>query len=439
MLYWECFSGISGDMSVAALLDLGADEEVLRRALESLHVEGYEIKVGRTKKCGIDACDFDVIIEHPHDHDHGHTHDHDHSHTHDHDHGHPHDHDHGHTHDHDHGHTHDHDHSHTHDHQHVHHHEHRGLQDILQIIERGDLTPGAKKLAKQMFDFVAKSESKAHGIEIEKVHFHEVGAIDSIVDVISAAVCVDNLGITDIAISTIHEGQGYVKCDHGLMPVPVPAVVNIAQASGMALRITENRGEMITPTGMAIAASLKNVEKLPDSYIIQKIGIGAGKKDFKNANILRIMIIEDTAATEEDIWVLESNIDDCTGEAVAFAMEELFAKGANDAYFTPIYMKKNRPATKLTILCHKKDISEMEDVVFKHLSTIGIRRYPVERTVLVREMVTVDTKYGPCQFKMCKHNGVTYGYPEYEDVRRICKEKDLSFDGLYSELKSMKL
>ena len=275
-LYLECYSGISGDMTVAALLDLGADQQVLLEGLESLNLPGYQLKIGRVKKNGIDACDFDVILdepEHHHDHEHGHDHDHDHEHHHDHDHEH----------------HHDHDHEHHHDHDHV----HRNIGDIFAIIDQSKISDRAKQTAKDIFRIIAAAESKAHGIAEDQVHFHEVGAVDSIVDIVSAAICLDNLDITEAVVSDLYEGCGYVHCQHGLMPVPVPAVVNIAADNALRLRLTQTRGEMITPTGAAIAAYLSKGGKLPESFVIEKIGLGAGKKDFATANILRAFLIRD--------------------------------------------------------------------------------------------------------------------------------------------------
>ena len=271
-LYLECYSGISGDMTVAALLDLGADQQVLMEGLESLNLPGYQLKIGRVKKNGIDACDFDVILDEP-EHDHEHHHDHEHEHHHDHEHEHPHD--------------------HEHEHHHHHDHVHRNIGDIFAIIDQSKISDRAKQTAKDIFRIIAAAESKAHGIAEDQVHFHEVGAVDSIVDIVSAAICLDNLDITEAVVSDLYEGCGYVHCQHGLMPVPVPAVVNIAADNALRLRLTQTRGEMITPTGAAIAAYLSKGVKLPESFVIEKIGLGAGKKDFATANILRAFLIRD--------------------------------------------------------------------------------------------------------------------------------------------------
>ena len=442
ILYLDCASGISGDMTVGALLDLGASREKLVRALDSLGVSGYHLHFGRTKKCGIDAYDFDVHLEeeeHHHDHEHSHdehnhSHDeHDHSHDeydheHHHDHEHTHDHEHHHAHEHTHEHEHSHDHAHTHDHMHPH--VHRNIHDIFEIIDRLDASDRVKNLARRMFEIVAGAESKAHGIPVSEVHFHEVGAIDSIVDVISAAFCLEDLGIHRVVVSPLSEGHGFARCQHGLMPVPVPATANIAAAQGLELTLRDVEGEMVTPTGAAIAAAL------PKKYQIEKIGIGAGNKDFAHANILRAMLLTDKTVEvetgkdghdESSMWVMEANLDDCTGEALGYAMEVLLEAGARDVWYTPAYMKKNRPAYVLHVLTTAEKREELEQLVFSCTTTIGVRRYPVERTILPREVKEIQTRYGAAKVKICKRGGVDTCYPEYESVRAICRETGKRF------------
>lgn len=390
-LYLECFSGISGDMTVGALLDLGADENLLRQGLDSLKVHGYDIKIGRTQKCGIDACDFDVVL---HEDD-----------------------------------------KHTYDN--VHHHEHRNLYDIYKIIDEGQISDRAKDIAKKIFNIVAKAESKAHGVDIEKVHFHEVGAIDSIVDIVAVAICIDNLDIDEVVVSKIYEGTGHVKCQHGTIPVPVPAVTNIVIDNALSIKITDNPGEMITPTGAAIAAALKTKEGLPEDYKIIKIGLGAGKKDFGKANILRAFIIEEVSkeASEDHIWVLETNLDDCSGENLGFVVEKLMESGGKDVFYTSIFMKKNRPGYKLTVLCEEENIKSMESIIFKNTTSIGIRRYRTDRTILKREIINIDTEYGQVRVKVCFFEGDKYYYPEYEDVKAICDKTGFSFKTVYDRVK----
>lgn len=431
-LYLECNSGISGDMTVGALLDLGADRKVLEDALASLDVDGYHLHFGTTEKCGIKAYDFDVHLEyeeheHHHDHEHG-DHDHEHTHSHTHGDGTEHCHDHGHTHDHG-----DHDHDHVHTHDHMHPHTHRNLYDIYTIIDRLQSSDKVKQLARRIFEIVAEAESKAHGLPIDQVHFHEVGAIDSIVDIISTAVCLDNLGIEKVIVSPLAEGQGYVRCQHGTLPVPVPATANIAQVYGLKLRFTETPGEMVTPTGAAIAAALGTGASMPKNYRIVKIGIGAGNKDFDHANILRAMIIEEEEEEKTDsLELLETNLDDCTGEALGYTMNLLLKAGANDVWYTPIYMKKNRPAYMLSVLCRESSRETMEDIIFTHTTSIGIRRFPAQRTALDRKKIQVETAYGAADVKVCSYKGKQYCYPEYDSVSAICdKQGNVDFNTVY--------
>lgn len=430
ILYLECNSGISGDMTVGALLDLGADKQAFTKALQSLGVDGYHLHFGRTTKCGLDAYDFDVHLEdegndHIHGSDHGNDHDHDHGNYHDHGHdrasGNAHDH------------AHDHGHSDAHDHSHDHSHVHRNLQDIYAIIDRLDSNNRVKAMAKRMFDIVAEAESKAHGIPVEEVHFHEVGAIDSIVDIIGVAVCVDSLGVDEIVVSPLSEGYGSVRCQHGVIPVPVPATANIVSAHGLKLRLTDNAGEMVTPTGAAIAAALGTRKNLPSSFQILKTGLGAGKKDFKQANVLRAMLLlEEEEGAGENMWVLEANIDDCSGETFGFAMESLLEAGAADVWYTPVFMKKNRPAYMLSLICREEEISRMEDILFIQTTTIGVRRYPVSRTILDRKKRKVTTEFGEAEVKICTYKGRTFCYPEFESVRSICRQNGLDYQTVYS-------
>lgn len=434
-LYIECYSGISGDMMVASLLDLGADEKVLLNSLKSLNIDGFEIKIGRTKKCGIDACDFDVVLvadEHELEHCHKNIHSHEVQHSqknHDNE---PHKHEH---HDNDaYNHTHEHNQHHSHEHSHTHENQHRNINDIYKITDNCSITARAKNIAKKIFDIVAIAESKAHGLEVNKIHFHEVGAIDSIVDIVATAVCIDNLNIDDVYVSELYEGSGHIKCQHGVMPVPVPAVVNIVSEHSLPIRITDVKGELVTPTGAAIAAGLKTKNNLPEQFSINKIGVGAGKKDFKKANILRTYLIEEKDDLKNGVWVLETNIDDSTGENLAYTMEKLFEKGASDVFFTPIYMKKNRPAQMLTVICEEGLITEMESLIFKHTTTIGIRKFKTRRTVLNREIENIETEYGPVRIKLCTHGNSKYFYPEYEDVKLICDKTGLSYKDVYGKI-----
>lgn len=393
ILYLECYSGISGDMTVGALLDLGASREVLENALSSMKIDGYYLHFGRKKKCGIDAYDFDVELEHKHTH-----------------------------------------HSHGQEKDHVY--EHRHLSDILKIIKELKVKEKVKQTAEKIFQIVAEAEAKAHGIGIEEVHFHEVGAIDSIIDIVSTAICLDDLGIEQVIISPLSEGHGYVTCQHGIMPVPVPATANIISAHGLELQITENEGEMVTPTGAAIAAAIQTAKKLPKKYKIKKIGIGAGNKDFKNANILRAMLIEPVIEEkEEKVWVLETNIDDSTAEALGYTMECLLEAKAADVWYVPIYMKKNRPAYLLKVICTEEQIERMEDIIFVQTTTIGIRKYCVDRKILERRIEQIKTKYGEAKVKVCNYKEQVFCYPEYESIKEICSREGIDFQKAYIEIK----
>ncbi|MCI8416236.1 MAG: nickel pincer cofactor biosynthesis protein LarC [Lachnospiraceae bacterium] len=422
-LYLECYSGISGDMTVAALLDLGASEQILRETLASLGVEGYGLHIGRVEKCGVAACDFDVVLtgeERPHTHKNCHVHSHEGCHEHSHENCHEH------THESFHGHTHGNTQEHTHTHV------HRTFRDIRELLEQANLKPGVRKRALGIFEVVARAEGKVHGKPMDEVHFHEVGAVDSIVDIVGVAVCLEDLGIERVYISNIYEGSGHVWCQHGKLPVPVPAVAQIATEYGLPLVLTGQQGEMVTPTGAAIAAALGEGE-VPRTFTIQKIGIGAGKKDFERANILRAMLIE--VPEQEEIWELESNVDDCPGEALGYAMECLLEAGARDVYFTPIYMKKCRPAYKICVLCQEADIRTLEGILFRETTTIGIRRRRMERTVLKREQKECRTSLGIVQVKVCERDGEIYQYPEYEDVCRLARESGRSYREVYERVR----
>ena len=300
-LYFEMYSGIAGDMTIGALLDLGASKEKLIEGINSLNLSGYDLIFDRAKKNGIDAYNFDVILaghDHHHEGDHCHCHEHthedgishEHCHNHEHDH-HDHNHDHCHDHTHEDGCIHTHEHSHDHDHHHSHDHVHRNLDDIENIINSSDLNENIKKNALGIFDIIGDAEAKAHGIDKSEVHFHEVGAIDSIIDIVGTCICLDDLGVENIYFSDLFEGSGYQMCAHGPMPIPVPAVANILADSEITLNFIGEEGEHITPTGAAIVKYF--YKKAPESFKIKKIGLGAGNKDFeKSTNILRVIEIK---------------------------------------------------------------------------------------------------------------------------------------------------
>ena len=428
-LYLDCSGGISGDMFTGALLDLGADEKVLREALASLPLDGYRIKIARVKKSGIDTCDFSVLLDeeyenHDHDMEWLHGHEHDHAHSHDHDHGH------------------DHDHAHSHDHGH----HGRGPDEIASILYSGLLNDRALSTALRIFEIVAEAESSVHGIPVEEVHFHEVGAVDSIVDIAAAAVCLDNLGIERVIITGLTEGSGQIRCQHGLLPVPVPATSAIVSRYALPLHITGIRGELVTPTGAAIAAAIRTDEKLPEHFTIRKIGMGAGKRDYESCGFLRAMLIDTDddadsgdSSSGQSILKLEANLDDCSPEALGFVMEELLKAGALDVFCIPAYMKKNRPGTLLSVLCRSTgdDRLRMEEIIFRHTTCIGIRRVTMQRTALDRNAETIETALGEARIKICSFRGEVYCYPEHESVAELARKNNLGYKEVYNVLKTV--
>ena len=408
-LYLECSSGISGDMTVAALLDLGADRKFLEKSLSSLHIGGFQTEVTRVKKSGLDACDFRVILDEEHE-------------------------------------NYDHDMEYLHGHHKIygeHHHQHRGILEIRKLILESEMTDRAKEIAVSVFEILAEAEAKAHGTAREEVHFHEVGAVDSIVDIAAAAVCLDELDITDVIVTKLYEGTGTVRCQHGVIPIPVPAVVNIVQEKGLSLQITDVEGELVTPTGAAIAAAIKTSDHLPEEFAIEKIGIGAGKRQYACPGILRAMLIREkrteksTQILEQDrIWKLETNVDDCTGEELGNVMRLLFEAGARDVYYTPVYMKKNRPAYELSVICEENRIPFMEDIIFEETTTIGIRRNYMNRTILKREISSVCIDGFQAKIKICTlPNGQTRCYPEYDSVTAFAEKKHISYRDAWEKIR----
>ena len=433
ILYLECCSGISGDMVVGALLDLGADEEVLGKALISLPLEGFHIEIKRVKKSGLDVCDFRVCLDEAyenHDHDmnylymseHGGQHEHDADCSR--------------------GHTHSPESDDVHEHTHEHH-AHRTLHDVVEILSSADLTERARDLAVRIFTILGEAEAKAHGTTLEHVHFHEVGAVDSIVDITAVAVCIDNLGLRDVVIPVLYEGTGNIRCQHGTLPIPVPAVVNIAQAHQLKLHITSAHGEYVTPTGAAIAAALRTSDQLPREFVMKKIGLGAGKREQELSGILRAILIEpveESHIEEDSIYKLETNIDDCSAEVLGYTMERLFAAGAKDVNYTPIFMKKNRPAYLLTVLCGEEDVSVMENIIFYETTSIGIRRVRMDRHILRRTTSPVETTLGTVLVKECdlpldtRKSAERRCYPEYESMIEICKTTGFSYRAVYDKI-----
>lgn len=392
ILYFDCFSGISGDMSLSALIDLGVDLHRLTAELNKLHLDGWEISVSEVSKQGIGAKHADVIL-----HDKAHTHTWF---------------------------------RHRHMHPHAHPpHAHRSMRDIAHLIGESGISANAKALAIRIFTRLAVAEAKIHGTTPEEVHFHEAGAVDSIIDVVGTAVCIDILSPDKICSSVLHDGYGFVTCRHGTIPVPVPAVLEVLAARGLHLKQLDVEGELMTPTGAAIIAELaESFGPMPEMKLL-KTGYGAGTKDFGIPNLLRLVYGESgeqAAEAETDtVTVIETNIDDSTPEILGYVMEKLFEAGARDVFFTPVYMKKCRPATLLSLLCDEAQTAVMEHILFAETSTIGLRKYTVRRTCLLRKLTTLSTPYGDVKAKEIRYNGACRLSIEYDDACRLAKEKNI--------------
>lgn len=438
-LYLDCGSGISGDMFVAAMIDLGADPDALEKALDSLPADGFFVEISRVKKAGIDCCDFHVHLDDDcenHDHDMDYLYgnltlaagsgcscheepDREEHHCHCHEEGHD-------------GEAH-----------HCcrqgkdHHYTHRGLAEILPMIDACDMTETAKALARKIFRIIGEAEAKAHDLPLDKVHFHEVGALDSIVDVVAAAVTFDSLHIKEVIVPKLTEGTGTVRCRHGVMPVPVPATVNIVSAYKIPMELTGAKGEYVTPTGAAIAAAISTSHQLPPSFVIKKAGLGAGKRAYTDrSGILRAFLIQGEENEDRDKVVkLETDIDDCSGEVLGYVMKKLFKAGAKDVHYAPIFMKKNRPAWELTVICREDKVEEMEKNIFTETTTIGIREYPLRRSILDREEKEVETVYGKAAVKQVTFRDMTRAYPEYDTVKKLAKRNKVPFMDIFDAVK----
>lgn len=438
-LYLDCGSGISGDMFVAAMIDLGADPNTLQKALDSIPADGFFVEIGRVKKSGIDCCDFRVRLDDDcenHDHDMDYLYgslasaagsgcscheepDREEHHCHCHEEGHD-------------GEAH-----------HCcrqgkdHHHTHRGLAEILPMIDACDMTETAKALARKIFRIIGEAEAKAHDLPLDEVHFHEVGALDSIVDVVAAAVTFDSLYIKEVIVPKLTEGTGTVRCRHGVMPVPVPATVNIVSAYKIPMELTGAKGEYVTPTGAAIAAAISTSHQLPPSFVIKKAGLGAGKRAYTDrSGILRAFLIQGEENEGRDKVVkLETDIDDCSGEVLGYVMKKLFKAGAKDVHYAPVFMKKNRPAWELTVICGEDQVEELEQIIFTETTTIGIREYPLMRSVLDREEKEVETVYGKASVKQVTFGDMTRAYPEYDTVKKLAKKNKVPFMDVFDAVK----
>lgn len=443
ILYYDCFSGISGDMNLGAMVDLGVDKGYLIDELSKLNLSGYKITVNPDMRKGISGTKVNVILQDTNeeweDGEAGHHHEHEHEHNHEDDHDHQHSHDHYHLHNEKQVELHSY-HEHKHDKvQEEHEHHHRNLNDIIEIIEASTLSDGVKKLSVEIFMKVAEAEAKVHGKSLYEVHFHEVGAVDSIVDIVGAAICIKYLRIDKVICSSIELGGGFVKCAHGKIPVPAPAVTEILK--GMPVKMGAVPFETTTPTGAAILAALADEFTEKKEFTIYRTGYGVGNRDTEIPNVLRVFLgeIKDEDAkllTEDTHCILECNIDDMNPEMYDYIMERIFEAGAADVFLTPIIMKKGRPATKLSVLCDEILEESIKVIILRETTTLGLRKYKVQKTMLEREMSVIETSYGEVRVKASYLNGEKIKVkPEYEDCKRIARENKIPLSWVYEDLK----
>ena len=456
-LYLEPFSGLSGDMLNALLLDLGADRKHLEEALKTISLDGYHLHVDRIAKSSIWGTDFDVHMEHGekdhgiagdfdhHHHEHDHDH-HEHEHTHEHAHSHTHEeHTHAHTHMHEHSHDHHHEHDHTHEHTHSYHHHHgevRGLKEIETIILSSGTSDFVKEKSLEVFRDIAQAEANVHQMPVEEIHFHEVGATDSIIDIMSFFILWETLDIDAVYSTAVTEGSGTITVAHGVMPVPVPAVMQLRLGTSIPFsQDFDIHTELVTPTGLALFKAIRPVFAQPSNLTATKVGYGFGKRDTGKFNALRgTLLVKSTrshqvvTSNNDEIVQIDTTIDDQSGEELGYIMSLLLEEGALDVHYTPVYTKKNRPATHLTLLIQEGDLERFTAILFKQTSTIGFRYQNVQRKVMTRTFQTQQTSLGAVKVKKNKYGTFTKSTLEYEDCARIAKETGLSIQAVYQQL-----
>ena len=432
-LYFDCFSGVSGDMMLGALLDLGIDDKKFIEELNKLNLSGYDIVIEKKVKDSIAVTDVDVIVEGIH-HKHKSHNEHQHEHSHEHQHEHSHEHQHEHSHEHQYEHNHEHHHKHHHEHQHV----SRNLEDIEKIINESGLKSSIKEFGKKVFREIAKAEAKVHNTGINEIHFHEVGAVDSIVDIMGVAICIDLLEVDNIYSSPLHDGNGFIKCQHGMLPVPVPAVMEMLKGSKIPYITEDIDTELVTPTGIALIKCLSSGYGVMPPMEVEKVGYGAGKREIGRFNGLRCILgtLTNEFKKDDEICVLETNIDDMNPELLGYVMEMLLESGALEVFYTPVYMKKNRPGVVLTVLTDIKNKDELSNIILRETSTLGIRMSLCKRQVLNREEKSIKTKYGEIKVKVSFVDNLKKVSPEYEDCKKVAKERSIPLWKVYDEVKS---
>jgi len=383
-LYYDCFAGISGDMNLGAMIDLGVEVDYLKNELAKLNIDGFRLEIEKTKRRGISGTLATVIVE-------------------------------------------------TQDNE-----KHRHLHHVEEIVNNSTLSDEVKKTALDIFTRIAVAEAKVHDIEIQKVHFHEVGALDSIADIVGAAICLHYLKVDKVLASPIQLGGGTVKCAHGVMPVPAPATALIVENIPVKTGLVQY--EATTPTGAAILAATVDEFTETFSLLISKTAYGIGQRDVSDVpNILRLYLSEtDDAGNNyltKEAMVLECNIDDMNPEHFDFLLDKLFDAGASDAWLTPIIMKKSRPATTVSVLCKLSRVEHLKSILFIHSTTIGIREKRITKNMLKREAKSVQTKYGKVRIKECYYNGVFLrSKPEFEDCKALAQKHNITIAEVEKEV-----
>ena len=423
-LYLECAMGAAGDMLMASLLELVPDRQAFLDQMNALGLPGVAISTEKSVKCGITGTHMCITVHGEEEesldvHEHEHEHHHDHEHEHDHDHHHDHDHEHEHHHDH------DHDHDHEHHHEHDHHHHHASVADIEGMINALALPEAVKADARAVYGLIAQAESQVHGHPVSEIHFHEVGTVDAVTDVVGVCLLMHMLHPDQVLASPVHVGSGSVRCAHGILPVPAPATALILK--GIPTYGGAVQGELCTPTG---AALLKHfVSRFGDRPVMatEAIGYGMGKKDFERANCVRAFLGESQEALGE-ITQLSCNMDDITGEEIGFVMDHLMKIGARDVFTQAIGMKKSRPGILLNVLCLPEEADRMAAEIMKHTTTLGIRRQDLKRYMLERSVETVETAYGPVRIKKASGMGVEKCKAEYDDLAALAEKNGVSLE-----------
>lgn len=398
ILYYDCFSGISGDMHLGAMIDLGVDLEYLLAELKKLNLSGYSIRTEKDQRNGITGTRVDVTVEGEHNHKHVISA--------------------------------------------VHQHEHRNLKEILDLISTSGLSDAVKERSSKMFTLLAKAEATVHNTSVELVHFHEVGAVDSIIDIVGAAVCIESINPDRIMASAVELGGGFAECEHGKLPVPAPATVELLK--GIPVSSGAVQKETTTPTGAVILSANADEFTPLKNFRILKTAYGIGQRKTEIPNVLRLYLGEAEVNAQPDgqetsrAVMIECNIDDMNPEIYGFIMEQLFASGADDVFLTPITMKKIRPASKLSVLCRMELERAMTDIILTQTTTLGVRTYPVEKTMLKREFTTMETRFGKVTIKSAIYQGIRIrSKPEYEDCIRIAREYHIPVQQVYQEINKL--